>query len=364
MHDDLRFGINALTRIRQRLRTLGASLLCIFVLSSSCLAASAEEASSDAPSSVNNHSARRDQFVTVDGAKLHYVEAGSGQPVVLLHGNDGTLQDFTMSIFDQMAAKYRTIAVDRPGHGASENPKHCVATPEVQARILHEALKELKVERPLIVAHSWSGAMGLSYALEFPDDLCGLVMLSGMAYDTKQGAARPSYYAVKMPVAGTVLAVVYKCVGRSDVEKQLKQAFYPEPAPKPYLDKFCAQLFRMSQLKAAARDEITLNPCLKKMSPRYPSLDLPLVILCGDQDKLVSPALHSYPLHKAIPNSKLIVSKGAGHELSFTRPQEVMDALALALEMSSSWHKSNLSNQTKSDPGVEPGKGEKGAAAK
>src|ERR1700678_3092386 len=43
---------------------------------------------------------QRDQYITIEGAKIHYVEEGSGQAVVLLHGNDGTLQDFTMSLFD------------------------------------------------------------------------------------------------------------------------------------------------------------------------------------------------------------------------------------------------------------------------
>ena len=279
--------------------------------------------------------------LTIDGAKLHYVEAGDGQAVVLLHGNDGTLQDFTLSLFDQIASKYHTIAIDRPGHGASENPKHKIATPEEQARILHLALKELKIARPLLVAHSWSGALALSYALQFPDDLCGIVMISGMAYSTKEGAAKTSYYAVKLPVAGTAVAVLYKFAGRRDVEKQLKQAFAPDPAPKQYVDKFVASLFRISQLKAAARDEITLNPALKNMSSQYSDIDLPVVILCGDQDKLVSPSLHSYPLHDAIPNSKLIVAKGAGHELQFTRPQEVIKAIDLAVETSLTWHKSN-----------------------
>ena len=285
------------------------------------------------------HVERHDKFITVDGAKLHYVEAGSGQAVILLHGNDGTLQDFTMSAFDLIASKYHALAFDRPGHGASGNPSHGVATPQVQAALLHKALKELNITHPIIVAHSWSGSMGLSYALQFPDDLSALVMDAGMAYDTKQGAARPSYYAVKAPVIGTVLAFVYKYVGYNDVKKQLETAFYPEPAPKEYVDKFCQQLFRMSQLKAAARDEVTLNASLKKMKSQYHSLNLPVVIICGDEDKLVTPSLHSYPLHEELPKSKLIVVKHAGHELSFTHPKAVLGAIDDAAQMASTWQK-------------------------
>lgn len=214
-----------------------------------------------------------------------------------------------------------------------------MATPSEQARILHEALEKLKIGHPLLVAHSWSGALALSYALQFPNDLCGIVMISGMAYETKSGAAKPAYYAVKVPLVGTAAAHVYKLAGRADAQKQLKQAFSPDPAPQPYVDRFLLSMFRISQLKAAARDEITLNRALKKMSPSYGKISVPVIILCGELDKTVAPAKHSYPLHEAIPHSHLIVVKNAGHELQFTRPQEVMKAIDLAVETSQSWQR-------------------------
>jgi pimeloyl-ACP methyl ester carboxylesterase len=302
-----------------------------------------EEPSQSAPVHADTSPAvvpHRDQYITIEGAKIHYVEAGSGQAVVLLHGNDGTLQDFTMSLFDQLATKYRTVTFDRPGHGESESPKHADVTPAAQARILHKLMHELGISHPLLVAHSWSGALGLSYALQYPNDLCGIVMLSGMAYETKEGAAKPSYYAVKVPLFGTAVAILYKFTGHRDVEKQLRQAFTPDSPPQPYMDQFVSSLFRVSQLKAAARDEIALNPSLKGMSPDYGKIAVPVVIICGDQDKTVAPAQHSYPLHKAIPHSHLIVVKDAGHELQFTRPQEVINAIDLAVEKASAWQKS------------------------
>src|SRR6478672_11887315 len=62
------------------------------------------------------------EFIEIEGAKIHYVRRGSGRPIVLLHGSDGFLQDFTESIFDALAEHYDTIAFDRPGHGYSDLP--------------------------------------------------------------------------------------------------------------------------------------------------------------------------------------------------------------------------------------------------
>ena len=67
------------------------------------------------------------RFITVDGVRLHYVERGTGSPLVLLHGNGSMIQDFVSSGLVDLAAKtYRVIAFDRPGFGYSERPRSTV----------------------------------------------------------------------------------------------------------------------------------------------------------------------------------------------------------------------------------------------
>src|SRR6266481_7578084 len=104
------------------------------------------------------------KFVTVDGTLLHFVVRGAGPPVVLIHGNPGSGQDWTR-LFAPLAAHHEVVAFDRPGHGRSQRPRHIDATIEVQARLLHDALKQLHVERPIVVGHSWGGALALVYAI-------------------------------------------------------------------------------------------------------------------------------------------------------------------------------------------------------
>jgi pimeloyl-ACP methyl ester carboxylesterase len=274
-----------------------------------------------------------DQYVTTDsGVKLHFVEKGVGPPVVLLHGNEGTLQDFTLTVFDALATKYQALAFDRPGHGQSGTVKR-MATPEVQAKLLHDALLKLKIDHPLLVAHSWSGSVALSYAVQFPNDLSGIVLLAGMAYDTKETAPKPSYYAVRLPIVGPTLALYYKATGRKEIRKRLEEAFAPDPAPAWYVEKFLATMFRLSELRAVASDEITLNTTLKKIRPLYGDIKVPVVIVAGDHDQTVPPDKNSYELSKAIPQSTLIVIKNAGHELQFTKPEEVLKAIDLAFQL-------------------------------
>ena len=69
------------------------------------------------------------RFIDIDGVRLHYVERGSGRPLVLFHGNGSMIQDFESSGLIDLAAKdYRVIVFDRPGFGHSLRPRNVVWT--------------------------------------------------------------------------------------------------------------------------------------------------------------------------------------------------------------------------------------------
>ena len=79
------------------------------------------------------------KFVEVDGVRLHYIEAGSGAPVVYLHGNGSMLQDVLSSgLFDMLAKSHRIVAFDRPGFGYSERPSNVSWTAAAQAAHWHQ----------------------------------------------------------------------------------------------------------------------------------------------------------------------------------------------------------------------------------
>ena len=102
------------------------------------------------------------EFVEVDGRRLHYVDVGEGPPVVLLHGAYGGLDDWRATILPELARRHRVIALDRPGHGHSERGAGDVATPVAQGRVVRAFLREIGVERPVLVGFSWSGPLVLS----------------------------------------------------------------------------------------------------------------------------------------------------------------------------------------------------------
>src|SRR6201987_442162 len=105
----------------------------------------------------------RGRFVTVDGVRLHYLERGGGRPVVFVHGNVVTSEDFELSGLLDLAAERQchVVAFDRPGFGYSHRPRGAMWPPARQADLLRQAFARLGIERPIIVGRSWGTLVAL-----------------------------------------------------------------------------------------------------------------------------------------------------------------------------------------------------------
>jgi pimeloyl-ACP methyl ester carboxylesterase len=268
------------------------------------------------------------KIVTVDGARLHFVIKGTGRPVVLIHGNPGSCQDWSR-LYGPLSSRYCAFAFDRPGHGHSDRPNHREITVDVQAQMLHTALKELDVEQPILVGHSWGGALALAYALEFQDDVAGLVLLAPAVYESDDGVS----FLTKLPawplVGDLVNFLFTPLVSAWIVREDLQKAFSPDPVPKHYLRHVLAEWTRPKKVKWYSVDDALLNSSLPKITPRYSEIRVPVAIVTGDSDLIVPAKENAYRLYEALPKSHLTVLPDTGHQIPFTMADAVVEAIDL-----------------------------------
>ncbi len=270
------------------------------------------------------------QFVEVEGARLHYVDVGEGVPVVLVHGASGNMRDFANSILDEIASGHRVIAFDRPGHGWSERPDlEDAHDPAVQARLINAALKKLGVGRHVLLGHSWGGAVAMAYALQFPDDLLGVIPLSGATYPWPGGVAW--YHGlVQTPVVGDFfLRTLMVPAGLQLSGPGVVGNFAPNTPPEGFADAIGLNLlFRPQNFRNNSLDVSNLKDVLIEQSQRYSEISVPTIIIHGGGDRSVGFTIHSEPLHAAISGSELIRLRGTGHMPHYARPDIVVDAIA------------------------------------
>lgn len=268
------------------------------------------------------------QFVTTEGVTLHYLERGAGRPVVLIHGSDGTLQDFVLSgLIDRLATQYRVIAFDRPGHGYSGRPAGEPLTIGLNARLIHGALKELGVQRPILVGHSFGGPVSLQFAVDYPGDVGGLLLLSPGAFSTNDDLGL-LYQLPSVPVLGPLfLQTLLVPGGKLLVPSMNRKAFYPVTTPPAYLDLMASLGARPGQFTAYTDEWKAYHQSMTALSPRYGEIRLPVTIIAGAKDRLTKVDEQARPLSKAIPESTLTVLSDAGHEVHYQHPEVVLEAL-------------------------------------
>ncbi|OGB27525.1 MAG: alpha/beta hydrolase [Burkholderiales bacterium RIFCSPLOWO2_02_FULL_57_36] len=268
------------------------------------------------------------QFIEVDGIRLHYLERGQGQALVLLHGNGSMMEDFACSgLLDRAAENYRVIIFDRPGFGHSERPRNKIWTPIAQARLLQRALRQLEVEQAIVVGHSWGTLVALAMALEFPSYVRSLVLLSGYYYPSlRLDAALVAPPAI--PVIGDLLRfTVSPLLGRAIWPAAVRRIFSPA-AVSPRFAAFPVWMaLRPSQLRAAAAESAMMVPSAMALCNRYRELTMPVAILAGAEDRIADAQHNSKRLHDELPQSDLRLTAGAGHMLHYLVPDEVMAAI-------------------------------------
>ncbi len=140
------------------------------------------------------------------------------------------------------------ILIDRPGHGWSTRDRLEDSTPEIQGRMIGEALAKLGVDRAVFVVHSWAGALGTRIALDYPQSVAGLVMLAPVAYPWPGGVGRYNRI-VTTPVIGPLLAhTITLPLGLLLAEPGARGVFLPQPMPPGFVEKY-----RDTAAAAAAR---------------------------------------------------------------------------------------------------------------
>jgi pimeloyl-ACP methyl ester carboxylesterase len=272
-------------------------------------------------------------MVEVAGASLHVVELGprdaAGPAIVMLHGASSNLEAMRRPLGEQLAKSHRVILIDRPGHGWSSRARLEDSTPEIQGRMIADALAKLGIGQAIFVAHSWAGALGLRMALDYPDRVAGLVVLTPVAYPWPGGVGRYNKL-VAMPVIGPLLAyTVTLPLGALLVVPGARVVFAPQTMPDNYVrDTATMLLLRPREFLANAHDLVTLKAAVAEQAPRYAEIKSPITIISGDgSDKTVSTHIHSQPLAATVPNAKLIVLPGVGHMVQNAAPDRVISEI-------------------------------------
>lgn len=260
-------------------------------------------------------------FADVDGARLQFVhvpEPGAADlpPLVFIHGASANLNDQMVPLRPRLEGRAEMLFFDRPGHGWSSRGPRAMQTPFEQADMLAALMDQRGIDRAILVGHSFGGAVAAAFALNHPERLSGLVLLSPATHPWP-GAATSWYYTLTArPLLGHLFAeTVASPAGSARLAAATTCVFAPNPVPDTYLATAAIDLvLRPSAFRANARDVEALYGFTVEAAPRYRDIDTPTVVISGDRDTVVAEEIHSVGLQRDIPGAELVWVRNLGHK--------------------------------------------------
>ncbi|MCC6000152.1 MAG: alpha/beta hydrolase [Pararhodobacter sp.] len=274
------------------------------------------------------------RLVPVDGRHVHLLEAGqpagTAPDLVLIHGANGNLRDFTFDLVGRLADDYRIVAIDRPGLGWSDSWGEADSDPQFQARVLRRALAPLGLERPVLVAHSYGAAVALGWALEAEAETGALVLLGGATHPW------PGDLGLWYRLNGSALGALGRqllagFVPESAAEGVFENLFAPADVPDGYIAHFGPGLsMRRASQANNTRQVNALLDHVTRMQPGYADLSLPIELVHGDADVTVGLSIHGERLAREVASARLQVIENGGHMPHHSHPEKVVAAIGRA----------------------------------
>ncbi|VVS93921.1 alpha/beta fold hydrolase [Desulfoluna spongiiphila] len=255
----------------------------------------------------------------VKGHTVHWLEAGDGPALVLVHGWSCS-GFFWKPMIPLLKKKYRVLAPDLPGHGLSSK-EHDSYLPEKQAARLLEWLSAIGVDRFVLVGHSMGGEIAARMALDAPGRVLSLVLAG--AIGLRQVRDSLPWYARL-----ALTPVAQKVANRFLTEKALAQShrlFMTGPGRPPYPE--CTRDIILTNTNTP-RDLTTLSQTTRDglfrdfIDQQAPRIDTPVLCLWGEMDKLV-PLSAGKAYARLIPGAHLARIPATGHMIPWEEPERM-----------------------------------------
>ncbi len=232
-----------------------------------------------------------EQNITIRGVNINYRFGGQGRPMILMHG--WGCDHSTLQLFERVGRECRTTYnIDIPGFGKSEEPPTAWTVDEY-VQMLEEFVKELKIENPIILGHSFGGRIGILYASRNPVERLILVDAAGVK------PVRTLKYYLKVNSYKFAKIVFPKIVGEERAQEIIDRmrsvrgsSDYNNASP----------IMRQVLVKAINTDLCYVMPKIKA----------PTLLIWGEKDT-ATPMRDAKIMKKLIPNSGLVSFPGAGH---------------------------------------------------
>jgi haloalkane dehalogenase len=263
------------------------------------------------------------RFLDLEGARIHYVDEGAGETILLLHGNPAW-SFLYRKIIAGLKDEFRCVALDYPGYGMSSAPSGYRFTPREHSAVLERFVDRLELTELTLMAQDWGGPVGLGLAGRRPELVRRLIIGNTFAWPLN-GELRVRIFSALMggPI-GRTLNRRFMLVPRVFFARGLAQDH-----PREVLDLYLAPWRDPAQRAPAAigpKQLIAAAHYLKEVEANLPKIaDRPALIVWGTKD-FAFRERERKRFEATFPNHRTILFDNGSHFLQEDVGDQIADA--------------------------------------
>jgi pimeloyl-ACP methyl ester carboxylesterase len=268
------------------------------------------------------------QFVRLNGIDVHYKEMGEGEPaLILLHGFAASVYSWR-EVMAPLSGYGRVVAYDRPAFGFTERPLEWSDqnpySPEAQVALTIALMDNLGIERAVLVGNSAGGTVAVNVALTYPDRVAGLILISPAV---GVGGGSPGWVRplLQTPQMGRIGPLFVRNIQKWGLDFGRSAWHNPDLITEEMWDGYTKPL----QAENWDRGLWLLTSSSRassNLSARLDELDLPILLVTGDDDRIV-PTARTVALADRLPGSTLLVIPACGHVAHEECPAPFLEAV-------------------------------------
>jgi pimeloyl-ACP methyl ester carboxylesterase len=263
--------------------------------------------------------------IAIDGTPVNYVDIGEGElePIVFVHGLGGQWQNFLENI-PRAARERRVIALDLPGFGCTPEPRDKITIPGY-GRCVDALCEKLSLGRVDMVGNSMGGFVAAEVAIQFPERIDQLILISAAGISSANLAQQPILTAGRVATA----VVSYGAARHRQIAARPKTRHMALALVARYPSLLRADLAYEGFFKGAGKPgfDDALRACLEyDFRERLPEIRQPTLILWGEKDSII-PVKDAAEFERLIPDSRKVVMRDTGHIPMAERPQTFNDVM-------------------------------------
>jgi pimeloyl-ACP methyl ester carboxylesterase len=259
------------------------------------------------------------RLVRAGDVELHYVDAGEGPALLLLHGLGASAFSFR-HLISHLAPHFRLLALDQKGFGFSERPEKGDYSLLAQACLAKDFLDAVGIEQAFVLGHSMGGAVAMHLAVAFPERVQRLVLVSSASdREMRRGIRGARLLRPFLPVVAA-----FTLRNRRFRRMSLRSGCYdPAYVTPEVMEGYLAPTHIRGHLRSLGNLMVDRekDPPLDPSAIRQPSL-----IIWGEGDRWLPPS-RGQRLQGLIPNSRLVIIERAGHLVPEEQPEEAARAI-------------------------------------